>query len=184
MPVVSFFKAGKSLTIKEIEALSDAVFDGTDIHRSFSSVSAIGSAKAGDITFASGPKQRDIVAQLEGAVIFCNAAFAGFVPDSCLALVCENPAAAFNRIARALYPDAIRSPLFEGCQPTPEGALVHPSAKLEAGVLLSPGSSIGEGVEIGSGSRIGPGVSIAAHSAIGRNCDIGANVTIQCAFIG
>ena len=183
MPVVSFFKAGKSLTIKEIESLSGAVYQGTSQTASFSSLSAIYAAQPGDISFASGIKQRDDLARLNSVCVFCTPNLVPFVDENCFAMECSNPSLAFNQIARLLYPDAITSPQFEGCVASGTG-FQHPSAKLEDGVLLSPGCVIGANVEIGRGSRIGPGVTIAAHSTIGRNCDLGVHVSVQCAHIG
>ena len=184
MPVVSFFKAGQSLTIGEITEISGAVYSGTFPEASFSSVSAIYAARAGDITFAGGAKQRNDLAKLDGVVVFCTSNLADLVPQTCFGLVCANPAVAFNRIARALYGEAVRSPRFDGCFPSPDHAYVHANAKLEAGVSLGAGCMVGENVEIGRGTRIGPGVTIAAHSTIGRDCDLGAHVTVQCAHIG
>lgn len=184
MSVVSFFKAEKSLTIKEIVELSGAVYNGPETLALYSSVSAIHAAKHGDITFASGAKQRDGLSKLEGCAVFCPSALLAFVPQSCFALECGNPAVAFNRLARALFPEAARSPQFSGCAPAANGAFLHPSARLEEGVSLSPGCVIGAYVEIGRGTRIGPGVTIAAHSTIGRDCDLGAHVSVQCAMIG
>jgi UDP-3-O-[3-hydroxymyristoyl] glucosamine N-acyltransferase len=184
MPVVSFFKAGKSLTISEIAALSQAVYSGLNVTALSSSVSAIYNARSGDITFVSGSKHKGDLAKLHRVFVFCTPNLAALVSDTCFALVCENPAVAFNRVARALYPESIRSPLFDGCIQNASGAYVHPSAKLEDGVFLSPGCVIGANVEIGRGSRIGPGATIAAHSTIGRDCDVGSHVAVQCALIG
>ena len=183
MPVVSFFKAGKSLSIKEMTEISGAIYTGPNQTILFSSVDAIYAARFGDISFASGTKQRDDLAKLNGACIFCTPNLAAFVPATCFALQCSNPSLAFNQIARMLYPNALRSPNFEGCVAF-DSYFLHPSAKVEDGVTLSAGCVIGANVEIGRGSRIGAGATIAAFSAIGRNCDIGANVSIQCALIG
>lgn len=184
MPVVSFFKAEKSLTVEEVEALSGAVYNGSTVGSAFSTVSAIGSARAGDISFAAGAKQKVELSKLDQVLVFCTPALAAFVPDSCFVLLTENPAIAFNRVVRALYPDAIRSPVFDGCKAQANQSLVHPLTKIEPDVYLSPGCVIGADVEIGAGSRIGPGAVLAAKITIGRNCDIGANAVIQCAFIG
>ena len=184
MPVVSFFKAGKSLTINEIENISGAIYSGATSAAAFSTVSGIHAARPGDITFAIGAKQRGDLAELDGVLVFSTPSFAASIPATCFALVGDNPALAFNRVARALYSDAIRSPQFDGCLQNANGAFVHPSAKLEAEVAVSPGCIIGENVEVGRGTRIGPNVTIASNSTIGRDCDIGANATIQCAHIG
>ena len=184
MPVVSFFKAEKSLTIKEMAAISGATYHGSDSHLSYASVSSVHAAQKGDVTFAAGPKQRDDLARLDGVLVFCTSSLGKFVPASCVTLECANPAVAFNRVARAIYPHALRSPDFDGCMLGENGTFVHASARLEKGVILSPGCVIGAHVEIGRGTRIGPGVTIAAMSTIGRDCDLGAHVTIQCSHIG
>ncbi len=184
MPVVSFFKAGKSLTIGEVSALSGVLYAGNDLDISFSGVSAIYAAKWGEITFASGVKQRDDLAKLDGVLVFCTPNLMSSVPKTCFTLECSNPAVAFNRLARALYPDALRSPQFEECTLDPVGAYVHSTAKIEDGATLAAGCVIGAHVEIGRNSRIGPGATVAAHSTIGRNCDLGAHVVVQCTHIG
>lgn len=184
MSVVSFFKAENSFSINEIEALSGAVFSGKPSDKKFGTVGAIHSARAGDVTFVASKKQRGELRALKDALVFCTPDMAIDVPESCFALTVQNPALAFNRVTRALYPQALRSPLFGGCLMNSTGAYVHPSARLEDGVSIAPGAVIGEAVEIGTGTRIGSGVAIASGSTIGRNCDIGANASIQCAHIG
>ena len=184
MSVVSFFKAENLLSINEIETLTGAVFSGAQSDKKFGAVSAIHSARAGDVTFVASKKQRGELRALKDALVFCTPEMAIDAPDSCSALIVENPALAFNRLARSLYPQSIRSPQFGGCVMTPTGAYCHPTAKLEDNVSLAPGAIIGPAVEIGTGTRIGPGAAIASGSTIGRNCDIGSNASIQCAHIG
>jgi UDP-3-O-[3-hydroxymyristoyl] glucosamine N-acyltransferase len=184
MSVVSFFKAENALTISEIEQLSGAVFTGKPSDIVFGTASAIHSARSGDITFATSKKQHSALSQLNGVGVFCTAELATDIPESCFTFECKDPALAFNRVIRVLYPQSIRSPMFSGCCINSAGAYVHPTAKLEGSVSLAPGAVIGEAVEIGSGTRIGPGVTVAAGSTIGRNCDIGANASVQCAYIG
>jgi UDP-3-O-[3-hydroxymyristoyl] glucosamine N-acyltransferase len=184
MPVVSFFSAGKALTINEVEQLSGVAYGGLKRELAFTGVSAISSAKTADITFASGAKQRGDFARLSGCLVFCTAALEAMVPADCFAFVTDNPGLAFNRVARAFYPESLRSPQFEGCVSNAIGAFVHPTARLEDNVTLSPGCVIGADVELGRGSQIGPYATLAAKTTIGRNCDIGAHSTVQCAHLG
>jgi UDP-3-O-[3-hydroxymyristoyl] glucosamine N-acyltransferase len=187
MPVTSFFKAEKPLSISDLYALANVELSDLTLLNataSFGAVASLSSAQRGDITFASSPKHRDRLAALNGVAVFVSNDLASSVPVNCFALIAPNPALAFNRVARTLYPESIRAPLFSGCKLHESGARVHPTAKIEDGVELAYGVVIGEGAEIGSGTRIAPNTIIGAGCAVGRNCDIGPSVTILCAYLG
>jgi UDP-3-O-[3-hydroxymyristoyl] glucosamine N-acyltransferase len=96
----------------------------------------------------------------------------------------REPYSAFIDVARALFPDALRpSSLCEASGVAP-GAVVHASARIEAGVTIEPGAVIGPRVEIGAGTVIGPGAVIGPGVRIGRDCAVGANTAITHALIG
>ncbi|QZN99853.1 LpxD N-terminal domain-containing protein [Chenggangzhangella methanolivorans] len=108
---------------------------------------------------------------------------AGRVPAHIVALVSDEPARAFARAARALFPAAVRpEPLFgPGVAP---GAVIHPDARLEPDVTVDPGAVIGPRAEIGRGALIGANAVVGPEVRIGRGSAIGSGAVVTCALIG
>jgi UDP-3-O-[3-hydroxymyristoyl] glucosamine N-acyltransferase len=184
MPVTSFFRAGKPIDINGLCELAGLPVPQADSSMAFGAVAALGNARAGDITYLASPRNREHAAGLNGVAIFCTLAMSYAVPASCLAIIAPNPALAFNRVARALYPDSLRAPVVGGIAISPDGAFIHPEALLEDGVSIAPGAVVAAGAKIGRGTRIGAGALIGPDVAVGRNCDIGAAATVLCSYLG
>jgi UDP-3-O-[3-hydroxymyristoyl] glucosamine N-acyltransferase len=185
MSVDTFFNRANPLTLADVASLIGAsVPVGCDPLRLLSGVDTLARASDSDITFLAHARYLPFLPLGSAAVIVTTPALAKRIEDARLTLHHRDPAQAFNRIARALYPDAMRQPDFAGCVERSPGVFVHPTARLERDVTLAPGCHVGARAEIGSGTRIGPGVKLAAGVCIGRHCDIGANAVIQCALLG
>src|SRR5271166_5900976 len=65
------------------------------------------------------------------------------------------PYCSMAAVMAKLFPSAVKpGSVFDETGISP-AALVHPTARLEAGVVVDPGAVIGRGAEIGAGSIIG-----------------------------
>lgn len=90
-----------------------------------------------------------------------------------VALIAENPHAAFARAASLLHPDS----LVRG-ERAPD-AIIDPTAALADDVDVGARAVIGPGSRIESGSRIAPGVVIGRGVSIGADARIGSHVVIE-----
>lgn len=100
---------------------------------------------------------------------------ASALPQGCLALISDEPQAAFARASVRLH----RGRRLDAAAPR-----IDPSALVEDGAVLHHGVVVGAGAQIGRGSEIGPNAVIGPGVAIGRDCLVGANATIGYALIG
>ncbi|MCU0830131.1 MAG: UDP-3-O-(3-hydroxymyristoyl)glucosamine N-acyltransferase [Rhizobiaceae bacterium] len=185
MAVVSFFHPAAAMTLTDAAALTASrIAQGSVDGHVVSSVDVLARAGTGDAAFLAHSRHLLHCPAHSSAIIITTEALAARLAPGPVILINPNPALAFNRLARALYPDALRQPDFSGAIERAPGVFVHPTARLERNVFLSPGTFVGAAVEIGSGTRVAPGARIAAGVCIGRNSNIGANAVLQCALLG
>lgn len=180
-----FFAAPEGLTAQEIATLTGAVpRAGTPLGRRIAGLATLDRAGPSDLVFMQSPKlARDFGATRAGLCLVSER-FAAQAPPNVGVLVTPKPYQAFVVAAQALYPSAVRpSSLFEVSGVSPS-ALVHPTARLEAGVVIDPAAVVGPRAEIGAETVIGPSAVIGPQVRIGRNCTIGAGATITHALIG
>jgi UDP-3-O-[3-hydroxymyristoyl] glucosamine N-acyltransferase len=104
-------------------------------------------------------------------------------PEGVAVLLVRDPGAAFARIVRLFFPQALE-PLGLLGNGISDGAHVSAGADLEPDVSVEFGAVIASGVSIGSGTRIGAQTTIAPGVKIGRNCNIGPQVAIQHCVLG
>lgn len=150
--------------------------DAGAAERSIDLVAPLSKAGPDAVSFLADPRRvADLKATRAGAC-FLPAALAEEAPEGCVALIAERPHLAWVLAARALH--AVREDDYASA------ALVHPTARLEAGVVIAPGAVVGAHASIGSGTRIGPCAVIGQGVAIGRDCHVGPNVTIGFSLIG
>jgi UDP-3-O-[3-hydroxymyristoyl] glucosamine N-acyltransferase len=179
-----FHHRGAGLAVKNIAELTGARAVIPLTHQSVSDVAASDRAGPHDITFVD---QGDAERQLrltQAGVCFVRQGLADNAGPHTIALVVEDPYRAFLRVAAALYPDATRpSSLFE-VQGRAPSALVHPTARVEAGVTIDPLAMVGPGAEIGSGTVIGPMVVVGPWVRLGRDCAIDTGASLTNALVG
>lgn len=180
-----FFARPKGLTAAEIATLTDAVAQpGTPPERKITGIAPLDRAGPGDLSFMQSVRFQAEYAGTRAGICLVSQRFAAAAPAGVVVLVTGEPFRAFVTVAHALYPDARRpSSLFEATGVSPS-ALVHPTARLEAGVVIDPAAVIGPRAEIGAGTVIGPTAVIGPGVRIGRDCAIGAGATIVHALIG
>jgi UDP-3-O-[3-hydroxymyristoyl] glucosamine N-acyltransferase len=110
---------------------------------------------------------------------------AGAAPEGCALLVTDEPYRAMARVMSRLYLSATRpTAVFADGEGIAPGAIVHATARLEAGVIVDAGAVIGRGAEIGARTLIGANAVIGPAVRIGRDGAIGATATILAALIG
>jgi len=178
-----FFERPEGLTAQEIAALTGAVLRGS-ADRRIGGIAPLDRASPGDLSFMQSPKYLSQFAATLAGICLTTEKFATKAPAHVAVLVTPAPYRAFVAVAQKLYPGAMRpSSLFEASGVSPS-ALVHPSARLEAGVVIDPAAVIGPRAEIGTGTVIAPGAVIGPDVRIGRGCVIGASATIVHALIG
>jgi len=114
---------------------------------------------------------------LAGAVIV-HPEMAARVPSTAVAIVTNEPYAAWARVAALFHPVPPPSPGIHPSAFVADGALVDPSAE------IGPLSVIETGAEIGPGCRIGPCAVIGSGVIVGRDCRIGAHVSLSYALLG
>jgi UDP-3-O-[3-hydroxymyristoyl] glucosamine N-acyltransferase len=178
-----FFERPEGLTAQEIAALTGAVLRGS-ADRRIGGIAPLDRASPGDLSFMQSPKYLSQFTATLAGICLTTEKFAAKAPAHVTVLVTPAPYRAFVAVAQKLYPGAMRpSSLFEASGVSPS-ALVHPSARLEAGVVIDPAAVIGPRAEIGAGTVIAPGAVIGPDVRIGRGCVIGASATIVHALIG
>ena len=180
-----FFDRPKGLSAQQIATLTGAVArPGTPLDRRIADVAPLDRAGPNDLAFMQNPRYESQFAATRAGLCLVSPRFADAAPDDAAVLVSPAPYRAFVAVAQALFPQAQRpSSLFEASGVSPS-ALVHPTARLEAGVVIDPAAVIGPRAEIGAGTLIGANAVIGANVRIGRDCAIGAGATVTHALIG
>ncbi len=175
----------RELTLGEIVTLTGAkAGPGVPLDRRIGNIAPLNSARSSDIAFLDNAKYLDTLAHTHAGACLIAPRFADAAPARLPVLVTPEPYRAFVAIARALFPTALRPSSLFGATGRAANALVHPSARIEAGVTIDPMAVVGPGTEIGAGSLIAAGAVIGSNVAVGRDCAIGAGATVLHALIG
>ncbi len=176
MPDPRFYEALGPVGAAELAALAGArLSDGGDPARPIHRVAPLAKAGPQDVTFFSDRRYLDDLAGTGAGACFVPAAHAAALPRTCLALITEEPQAAYARAAARLHRGKGLDAL---------AARIHPSARIEDGAVLHQGVVVGAGAQIGRDTTIGPNSVIGPGVAIGREGAVGANTTIGFALIG
>jgi UDP-3-O-[3-hydroxymyristoyl] glucosamine N-acyltransferase len=180
-----FFQARSGLSVREIVALTGAEpQQGADLDRRITGIAALDRAAPSDLCFLDSAKFAAQASICQAGACLTTPRAAHLLPSGMGLLYAEAPYRAFVEVSRQLFPDALRpSSLFEA-HGVADGALVHPTARLEGGVTIDPGAVVGPRAEIGAGTVIGAGAVVGPNVHIGRDCAIGPNASIIHALIG
>ena len=133
-------------------------------------IASIGSAREGDIVFASDqPKLQQALDSLASAVIAGQ--FGCDTVSSKPILIARDPKLAFARLA-SLFSYG------EQQEGRDESAQVHLSAKIGEHTCIGPGVVVEAKVSVGDGTSVGANSVLCAGVVVGRDCRIGPNVTV------
>jgi UDP-3-O-[3-hydroxymyristoyl] glucosamine N-acyltransferase len=160
-----------------------------DGRRAISAVATLEQAGADQLSFLANPRyRRQAAATSAGALVLseadCEALFPGG-SDTTVLIVCDAAYAWFAFAAQALAPPVEPEP---GCGP---GAVVHPTAQIDASssigalAVIDEAACIGPAVQVGAGCYVGPQVRIGQATRlhpgvrIYHGCRIGARCLLH-----
>ena len=144
------------MKLTEIATIIGADFSGNDIE--IESMNTLKDASKYELSFVANSKYlKDISSSNAGAIIV-DEKTKEFVPDTCIALVVENPYWEMAELSKYFAP-----PIEDISLPLP---------------ILSSDSNISPKAEIANGARVGKNCTIMAHVYIGANAVIGDNTII------
>jgi len=155
-------------------------------------ISALGTARPGDLSFLGNPKYKGEVAGTAASLVLLPADFEGEPRDGQLFLLVDNPSIALARVC-ARIEHALQPPAVPGVHPSAvvaADAQIAASAEIGPLCVIEPGVQIGErvclqaAVFVGRGSAIGddcrlmPGVRLYAGCRLGRRVRLHGNVVV------
>ncbi len=181
-----FFAEPQPIPLAEIAARTNARLVGPDSAGAIaiSGVATLEDARPGEIVFYDSTRYAPVLALCRASACFLRASAAAAPPECVARLIVADPHRAMAQAAALLFPQALApGSLFLASGPSPS-ALVHPTARLEAGVTLDPGVVVGPYAEVGAGSVLSAHATIGPGVKIGRNCRIGPQATLMYAFLG
>jgi len=181
-----FFDRLSGLTVANIISLTGAECpDAQRLSHLIADVAPLDLAGPNDLTFIESGKYADALATTRVGACLMPQRFESRAPDtlsSCCAR--SSPIAPLSPcIGSFTLTPCVRPSLFESSA-IAQGAIIHPTARLESGVTVDPGAVIGPRAEIGAGSIISATAVIGPDVLIGRDCTIGAGSSIVHALIG
>ena len=175
MPDPRFFEDLGPIALGELAALVGAgLADQSAAARPVRAVAVLHQALADTVTFITDRRYLPQVRVTQAVACFVRAAEAEALPSGCVALITEQPQAAYALAAERLH----RPRRWTGGKAVADDARIEPDVVLGPGVVVGAGAQIGRGTRVGANTVIGPGVTI------GRDCDISSNVTLGFALIG
>jgi UDP-3-O-[3-hydroxymyristoyl] glucosamine N-acyltransferase len=181
----SFFQGSAGVSIAEIVALTGAKpCEGADLTRRLTGIAPVDRAGANDLTFVDSPKFTAALASTKAGAVLMSERFDRHAPSGVTILRSPKPYLAFVAVAREIYPGSLRPISVFGTTGVAQGAMVHPSARLERDVTVDPFAVIGPSAQIGAGTLIGAHAVIGPGVRIGSDCAIGANCTITHSHLG
>ncbi len=186
MENVRFFRPVCSLQLGEVARISGSQLVRGEADAVITNCAAADTATSGDLTFLDSSRYLHALKSSRAAACLCREHHVDTVPGAIAVLVTDQPSAAYARVVRHLYPDAIAPRGFydlAGSEFSIDG-IVHPTATIEDSVRIEPGAVVGAGAIIGRGTVICASCVVGSGVSIGRDCVIGANTTVQCSIIG
>ena len=172
-------------TIADIVAWTGATApESGNVGLTIEGVAPLGEAGPRTLSFLDNTRYADALASTEAGACLIVPKFAERLPQSTMALVCNEPYQAFAQVLARMYPAATRPASLFGTKGISPGAFIHSEARLEADVTVDPGAVIGPRAEIGTGTVIGANAVIGPDVKIGRHASVGSHVTVINALIG
>lgn len=143
-----------------------------------SGIAPLQTASPDEVSFLDNKKYAAALAETQAGAVIVHPDMVARVPATAVAIVCDEPYAAWARVAALFFP----------LPPAEPG--VHPSACIATAATVDPSAEVGALAVIGARAEIGARCRIGAHAVIGEgvligpDCRIGAHVTISHALLG
>lgn len=168
------------MDLRECAKIVGSDFEGENFE--VKKMSTLKEAQKNDISFVSNAKYiKDIQSSHAGAIIV-DKTTKDFIPNSCVALVVENPYWAMATLSKYFAPMIEDESLSE--PQIGEGSIISPKAEIAKGAVIGKNCIIMAHVYIGANATIGdnttlyPSVTVYRDCKIGSDCIIHANTTI------
>ncbi len=168
-----------SYSLKELATrFGGSVLDDSGVL--ISQIATLDSAKSNQIAFLANSKYRAQLATTCAGAVILSAADAD--ATSCARIVCDNPYAYFAKLSAFLNPLPAAIAGIHLSAVIGKGAIIAPSAQIDAHVVIGDGANIGENSVIMSGCNIGAGVVLGAYArlypgvVIYHDCVLGNNL--------
>ncbi|EKF43755.1 UDP-3-O-[3-hydroxymyristoyl] glucosamine N-acyltransferase [Nitratireductor indicus C115] len=180
-----FFAPARAITAGEVASLTGATLANPD-HADIviDHVAAAFEGAAGALIFIDGKRNAHLLQNTSASAVLCPQDLVSLVPEGVAALSAGRAQAAFNTVARLLFPTAIRLGSVTGQTGISPRAAIADDAVLEEGVIVEAGAVIGAKAMIGRGTVIAPNAVIGEGTRIGRDGYVGPGASVQCAMIG
>ncbi len=184
MPIVEG-RAPISISLRDIAERFDIVLpEGIDAGMYLTGGTALQNATTTDFAYMDHPRYVDDLRQCHAGACFVSEYFKEHVPARTVALVVDQPYAAFAEILALLHPDAMRPSAIHADGTVSSRATIHATACLGEDVVIDPGVVIGKRARIGAGSVIAANAVLGADVVIGANASIGPHASITHALVG
>ena len=144
------------MRLQEIAEIIGAEFSGEDIE--ITSMNTLKDASNGELSFVSNSKYVKDIASSRASAVIVDSKTKKYLPDSCIALVVDNPYWEMAILSKSFAP------------PIEDDALPEP--------IIGEGSKISVKAEIANGAKIGKNCTILAHVYVGANVVIGDNTIV------
>ncbi|MCR4942158.1 MAG: UDP-3-O-(3-hydroxymyristoyl)glucosamine N-acyltransferase [Campylobacter sp.] len=167
------------MKLSEIAKKIAANFSGADLE--ISALNSLKNAKSGELSYCDSPKNAKFISECKASAILVNKDALNLVPDTAVAVVCDNPHLAF-----AILSKDFAKPLFNEPKPSQiaQSAKIMPNVYIGSNVkvgentIIMAGAFLGDNVSIGKNCIIHPNVVIYNDSLIGDECHLNANCVI------
>jgi UDP-3-O-[3-hydroxymyristoyl] glucosamine N-acyltransferase len=140
--------------------------------RMFHDVASLEAANAEHITFLDNPKYKMQLAETKAGACLLREKHAPLAPPNTIALLCDDPYAAYAVVAALFYPPLLVQGFIHPSAVIAPTAHIAGNVHIAAGVVIGDDCIIGNGCIIGANSVIERGVSIGDNSHIGPLCSI------------
>ena len=171
-----FFRRSGPFPLAVVASTACGVAD--EVELLVESVAPLQSAGPKEVSFLDNRRYASALDQTLAGAVIVHPDMAARVPSTAVAIVTNEPYAAWARVAALFHPVPPPSPGIHPSAFVADGALVDPSAE------IGPLSVIETGAEIGPGCRVGPAAVIGSGVIVGRDCRIGAHASLSYALLG
>ena len=181
-------KFQKSYTLKQLAELVKGKISGADEHRVIEGIAALSDATSHDISFlANVTYLSQLHSTHAGAVILSEQHAQNF---NGVAIVSDNPYAAFARIAQLCVPPLTgvagihKTAVVDASAKVDATAVIGPYVSIAANAVIGPhvildaGCHVGENVHIDAATHCYPNVTLYAGVRVGKNCLLHSGVVI------